>query len=81
MLLQKLAMPLRPHRPPLFCPLSPEAYLLTGTFFIYHFMDSLSKHRWQASPEESSNYFPAETQRFFFVSSHWGNAEKSSDDI
>jgi hypothetical protein len=27
---QKLAMPLLPHRPPLFCPLSPEAYLLTG---------------------------------------------------
>jgi len=26
---QKLAMPLPPHRPPLFCPLSPEAYLLT----------------------------------------------------
>ncbi|HEX8020322.1 hypothetical protein, partial [Mucilaginibacter sp.] len=25
-------------RPPLFCPLSPEAYLLTGTFFIYHVM-------------------------------------------
>jgi hypothetical protein len=23
-------MPLQPHRPPLFCPLSPEAYLLTG---------------------------------------------------
>jgi hypothetical protein len=29
MLLQKLAMPLQPHCPPLFCPLSPEAYLLT----------------------------------------------------
>jgi hypothetical protein len=29
-LLQKLAMPLQPHRPPLFCPFSPEAYLLTG---------------------------------------------------
>jgi hypothetical protein len=26
---QKLAMPLQPHRPPSFCPLSPEAYLLT----------------------------------------------------
>ncbi|WP_419699830.1 hypothetical protein [Mucilaginibacter sp. NFX135] len=26
----KLAMPLQPHKPPLFCPLSPEAYLLTG---------------------------------------------------
>jgi len=26
---QKLAMPLQPHRPALFCPLSPEAYLLT----------------------------------------------------
>ena len=27
---QKLAMPLQPHRPPLFCPFSPEAVLLTG---------------------------------------------------
>ena len=27
---QKLAMPLQPHKPPLFCPLSPEAYLLRG---------------------------------------------------
>ena len=27
---QKLAMPLQPHSPPSFCPLSPEAYLLTG---------------------------------------------------
>jgi len=26
---QKLAMSLQPHYPPLFCPLSPEAYLLT----------------------------------------------------
>jgi len=26
---QKLAMPLQPHRPASFCPLSPEAYLLT----------------------------------------------------
>ncbi|MGN8068085.1 hypothetical protein [Mucilaginibacter sp. SG564] len=26
----RFAMPLQPHRPPLFCPLSPEAYLLTG---------------------------------------------------
>jgi len=26
---QKLAMPLQPHSPSLFCPLSPEAYLLT----------------------------------------------------
>jgi hypothetical protein len=25
----RLAMPLQPHSPPLFCPLSPEAYLLT----------------------------------------------------
>ncbi|MDB5146365.1 MAG: hypothetical protein JWQ57_385 [Mucilaginibacter sp.] len=30
-------------RPPLFYPFSPEAYLLTGTFFIYHAMDNLSK--------------------------------------
>jgi hypothetical protein len=30
LLQQKLAMPLQPHRPPLFCLLSPEAYLLTG---------------------------------------------------
>jgi len=27
---QKLAMSLQPHRPALFCPLSPEAVLLTG---------------------------------------------------
>jgi hypothetical protein len=26
----KLAMPLQAHSPSLFCPLSPEAYLLTG---------------------------------------------------
>jgi len=30
LLRQGLLMPLRPRRPPLFCPLSPEAYLLTG---------------------------------------------------
>jgi hypothetical protein len=29
MLLQKFAMPLQPHGPSLFCPLSPEAFLLT----------------------------------------------------
>jgi len=27
---QKLAMPFQPHKPPLFCPLSSEAVLLTG---------------------------------------------------
>jgi hypothetical protein len=26
----RFAMPLHPHNPALFCPLSPEAYLLTG---------------------------------------------------
>jgi hypothetical protein len=43
-LLQKLAMPLQPHRRALFCPLSPEAYLLTGTFFIYYVMGNLFQH-------------------------------------
>jgi len=27
---QKLTMPLQPHTPSLFCPISPEAYLLPG---------------------------------------------------
>ena len=31
----KLAMPLQPHSPPSFCPLSPEAYLLTGKKFLF----------------------------------------------
>jgi hypothetical protein len=43
MLLQKLAMPFLRSRPPSFCPISPEAYLLTGTSFIYYVMGSDSE--------------------------------------
>jgi hypothetical protein len=41
---KNLLCPFLRSRPPLFCPLSPEAYLLTGRFFIYHVKGSLSKH-------------------------------------
>ena len=41
---KNLLCPFLRSRPPLFCPLSSEAYLLTGTFFIYYVMGSLSKH-------------------------------------
>jgi hypothetical protein len=54
MLLQKLAMPLPALKTTMFCPLSPEAYLLTRTFSIYNVMGSLSKHGGWASARDPS---------------------------
>jgi len=45
----KLAMPLRPHSPPLFCPLSPEAVLLTGRS-IYFSFPSFRRSRREGRP-------------------------------
>ncbi|MFC0517198.1 hypothetical protein ACFFGT_23510 [Mucilaginibacter angelicae] len=39
---KNLLCPFLRSRPSLFCPLSPEAYLLTRTFFIYHVMGTSS---------------------------------------
>ncbi|HEX8024072.1 hypothetical protein, partial [Mucilaginibacter sp.] len=51
---KNLLCPILRSRTPLFSPFSAEAYLLTGTFFIYHVMGSLSKHGGQAFTHESS---------------------------
>jgi hypothetical protein len=51
---KNLLCPFLRSRPPLFCPLSPEAYLLRGKFFIYHVMGSSSKHGGQASARDPS---------------------------
>jgi hypothetical protein len=40
--LQKFAMPLQPHWPPLFCPLSPEAFLLTRGDVVSEFIPLFS---------------------------------------
>jgi len=41
LLRQGLLMPLQPHRPPLFCPLSPEAVLLTGKKGLFNRTNSI----------------------------------------
>jgi len=41
----KLAVPLQPHRPAWFCPLSPEAYLLTGKGIKSRYQNQESRQR------------------------------------
>jgi hypothetical protein len=47
-------MPLLPHRPPLFCPLSPEAYLLTGRRKYFYIKEVCHSERSEESIIESA---------------------------